>query len=77
MADLRRGEAAVVLGIAAGDAASQGLRQRLMELGFVAGERLRVMAESFPARDPMAVRIGASTFALRRSEALWVQVSRA
>jgi len=42
---------------------------RLQELGFVAGERLRVVAHGFPGREPIAVRIGNTTFALRRFEA--------
>ena len=46
-----------------------------MELGFVPGEQVRVVAESFPGGDPMAVRVGNSTFALRRHEAMWVEVS--
>jgi ferrous iron transport protein A len=42
---------------------------RLLELGFVEGESLRVIAQGFPAGEPIAVRIGNTTFALRRFEA--------
>ena len=42
---------------------------RLLELGFVEGEPLRVVAHGYPGRDPIAVRIGTTTFALRRFEA--------
>ena len=42
---------------------------RLLELGFVEGEPLRVVARGFPGREPIAVRIGSTTFALRRFEA--------
>jgi ferrous iron transport protein A len=42
---------------------------RLQELGFVPGERLRVIAHGYPGREPIAVRIGSTTFALRRFEA--------
>ena len=42
---------------------------RLLELGFIAGEQLRVVATGFPGREPIAVRIGNTTFALRRFEA--------
>lgn len=42
---------------------------RLQELGFVEGERLRVIAHGYPGREPIAVRIGSTTFALRRFEA--------
>ena len=42
---------------------------RLLELGFVEGEPLRVIAHGYPGREPIAVRIGSTTFALRRFEA--------
>ena len=42
---------------------------RLLELGFVVGESLRVIALGFPGGEPIAVRIGNTTFALRRFEA--------
>jgi ferrous iron transport protein A len=48
---------------------------RLLELGFVEGESLRVIATGFPNGEPIAVRIGSTTFALRRFEADHVLVS--
>jgi ferrous iron transport protein A len=42
---------------------------RLIEIGFVPGERFEIIAESRPGGDPIAVRIGGSCFALRRREA--------
>jgi ferrous iron transport protein A len=50
---------------------------RLIELGFVEGESLRVIAHGYPGREPLAVRIGNTTFALRRFEAEHVLVARA
>jgi len=50
---------------------------RLLELGFVEGESLRVVAHGYPGREPLAVRIGSTTFALRRFEAEHVLVVRA
>lgn len=47
---------------------------RLVELGFVPGERLRIVAEGIGGRDPLAVRIGHTTFALRRHEASFILV---
>lgn len=47
---------------------------RLTEIGFVPGERVRVVAHGFPGREPVAVRIGHTTFALRRHEAALVRV---
>lgn len=43
--------------------------RRLGELGFVPGEPVRVVAFGPLGRDPMAVEIGFTRFALRRSEA--------
>jgi len=48
--------------------------QRLEELGFLPGERVMVMARAAPGGDPLAVRVGHSTYALRRQEAACVQV---
>lgn len=54
-------------GLASGEEGDIGLR--LLELGFVEGEKLRVVAHGHPGREPIAVRIGNTTFALRRFEA--------
>jgi len=50
------------------------LPERLGELGFLVGERVRVLARA-PFGDPIAVRVGSGTFALRRAEADCVQVA--
>jgi ferrous iron transport protein A len=50
---------------------------RLLELGFVRGESLRIIAHGFPGGEPLAVRIGNTTFALRRFEADHVLVETA
>jgi ferrous iron transport protein A len=72
---LRKGARAVVAGMAdaAGDE-ERAVQLRLRELGFVPGETVRVVAVSFPGADPIAVRVGATTFALRRFEAAMVHV---
>jgi len=60
------------------DAAMERMALRLIEIGFVEGESLRVVAFGQPGDDPIGVRIGGrgglSTFALRRQEAscVWV-----
>lgn len=51
-----------------------GIVERLHELGFLPGERVRVIARGPVARDPLAVRVGDSTFALRRHEARCIEV---
>lgn len=48
----------------------------LEELGFVGGEHVSVLARALPGGDPLVVRIGQSTFALRRAEAACVQLQR-
>jgi ferrous iron transport protein A len=61
-------------GAALGDWAGSNVARRLMELGFIAGERIEVIEEVRPGGDPIAVRIGASMFALRRREAAAVLI---
>ena len=45
------------------------LARRLMELGFVPGERIRMLKRGIPGGDPLAIKVGNATFALRRFEA--------
>lgn len=52
-------------------------KQWLEELGFVPGEHVAVLARAMPGADPLVVRIGQSTFALRRAEADCVQLADA
>jgi ferrous iron transport protein A len=52
-----------------GDEAQSTVSRRLLELGFVPGETIEVIEEIWPGGDPMAVRVGNTTFALRRREA--------
>ena len=49
----------------------------LEEIGFIVGERVMLMARGLPGGDPLVVRIGQSTFALRRAEAACVRVAAA
>jgi ferrous iron transport protein A len=48
---------------------------RLTEIGFVPGEAIRIVASGGLGRDPLAVRIGHTTFALRRHEASFIHVT--
>jgi len=52
-----------------GDEAQSTISRRLLELGFVPGEIVEVVQQVWPGGDPMAVRLGNTTFALRRREA--------
>jgi ferrous iron transport protein A len=80
LAELRRGQVALVTGLVesaaldSGRDASQSLLTRLRDLGFVPGARCEVVARMWLGGDPLAVRIGGSTFALRRTEAHAVRV---
>lgn len=71
LADLPVGGVATVEGIDEAGA----LSRRLLEIGFFPDARVEVVAAQWPGDDPMAVRVGGSTFALRRREAQLVQVS--
>ena len=48
--------------------------RQLRELGFLGGEQIVLLRRSLPGGDPMVVRIGTSTFALRRAEAECIEV---
>jgi ferrous iron transport protein A len=81
LAHLPKGSRGVVSGVSdldagtsLGDAVGSSVARRLMELGFIAGERIEVIEEVRPGGDPIAVRIGSSMFALRRREAQAVLV---
>jgi ferrous iron transport protein A len=80
LADLPTGTEARVVSVSAVDSKSAldshavELGRRLAELGFLPGERLRIVARGFLGREPLAVRIGTGTFALRLFEAACVRV---
>ena len=67
-------EARVTRLVDASDADERELMLRLLEIGFLPGERVRVIAQGYPGRDPLAVRVGHTTFALRRHEAALIRV---
>jgi ferrous iron transport protein A len=78
---LRKGERGVVLGVvedfeSLGDAQASTIARRLLELGFVPGAEIEIVATIWPGDDPLAVRVGGSMFALRKREAQSVRVRR-
>ena len=77
LADLPLGAPARVVGIRQAGASREAreLALRLLEIGFMEGESVRVIAHGHPGREPIAVRIGGTTFALRRFEAEQVLVA--
>ncbi len=75
LADLKPGALARVVSVSSADAsAPTELARRLAELGFLPGEQVRVVARGFLAREPIAVRVGTGTFALRLFEAACIRV---
>ena len=75
LADLANGAQARVVSVYSGHAGgSADLGRRLAELGFLPGERLRIVARGLLGREPIAVRIGTGTFALRMFEAACIRV---
>jgi ferrous iron transport protein A len=69
------GTRGTVLGVGAGGNGTT--QRRLLELGFIAGENVEILTEARPGRDPFVVRIGTTTFALRRREvqSVWVEIT--
>ncbi|MBG6071080.1 MULTISPECIES: FeoA family protein [unclassified Polaromonas] len=57
-----------------GDEEEREVLLRLLEIGFLPGEPVQVMARGFPGNDPLAVRVGHTTFALRSHEAALIRV---
>ena len=68
------GQLLTVQGVRAPTAAPEWGRW-LEEIGFIIGEQVVLMARALPGGDPLVVRIGQSTFALRRAEAACVRVA--
>jgi ferrous iron transport protein A len=71
LADLATGAAARVVSVSSTEGS---LGRRLAELGFLPGEAVRIVARGLMAREPIAVRIGTGTFALRLFEAACIRV---
>jgi ferrous iron transport protein A len=74
LADLATGAVARVVSVSDGPATPE-MGRRLAELGFLPGEAVRVVARGLMAREPIAVRVGTGTFALRLFEAACIRVS--
>ena len=71
---LSPGATASVVSVGSGDAFTP-VERRLIELGFVHGEHIEIIAQAMLGGDPFVVRVGTSTFALRRREveSVWVE----
>ena len=75
LADAVIGEALTVDQIIAPAGAPEWAGQ-LEDIGFMAGERVAIMARGMPGGDPLVVRVGLSTFALRLVEAACIRCTR-
>ncbi len=76
VASMRKGSSARIQHVA-DDADEHTMVKRLLELGFVPGETVRIVGRSFPGGHNVAVRLGNTTFALRRHEASLIHVAPA
>ncbi|MBV8147035.1 MAG: ferrous iron transport protein A [Gammaproteobacteria bacterium] len=74
LAALPPGTKGLVMRVGSSLAPLSPLERRLLELGFVHGEQIEILAEARPGRDPFVVRVGHTTLALRRREAQSVLV---
>ena len=77
VADLKSRHAATITGLtdAGGASKSAGMARRLAELGFIVGETVSVLHRGPGGREPIAVQVGDTVFALRRHEASCIRVS--
>lgn len=71
--DLRPGDRAQVLEVCVPPALADW-GDWLTTLGFEPGEPLQLLSRAMPGGDPLCVRVGASTYALRRAEAACIRV---
>ena len=75
LSDLPNGTHATVTGLVSGATAVQSATaQRLGELGFIPGEPVQMLRRGPGGREPLAVQIGDTQFALRLLEAQCVEV---
>jgi ferrous iron transport protein A len=76
LSDLPKGMSARVVGVVASAAdVPADLTRRLSDLGFLPGERVHLLARGPLGGEPFAVRVGTSTFALRRLEADCIRIA--
>ncbi|HEV7914327.1 MAG TPA: FeoA family protein [Albitalea sp.] len=75
LTDLPTGAHAIVAGLVAASADVDAVTlRRLGELGFIPGEPLQLLRRGPGGREPLAVLIGETMFALRRLEAQCIEV---
>ena len=76
LSDLAKGQSARVVSVMpSGPDVPADLTRRLADLGFLPGERVHVLARGPLGGEPVAVRVGTATFALRRLEADCIRIA--
>lgn len=76
LSELAKGQSARVVSVeASGADVPADLTRRLADLGFLPGERVHVIARGPLGGEPVAVRVGTATFALRRLEADCIRIA--
>lgn len=74
LTELAKHRFATVVALVDPEGPSAGLTNRLAELGFVPGETICILHRGPGGREPIAVQVGDTVFALRRHEAGCIQV---
>ncbi len=78
---LEKGQKAVIKGIVSNlddfGQMDEAVTQRLKDLGFLTGHEITLIGYGFLGKDPIAVQIGSSQFALRQAEAVKVVLDEA
>lgn len=73
LSDLSRNQRAVVQRVEA-TSSNDPIAERLIDLGFVPGETVRLTAVGPIGADPLLIQIGYTRFALRKTEAARVHI---
>ncbi len=76
LSDLANGASATVTGVSGASAeVDDSTLRRLGELGFIPGEPVQLLRRGPGGREPLAVRVGETLFALRLVEARCIEVN--
>lgn len=70
LSDLKRGETGVIRGYA-----DEDLHLKLMEMGFIIGEKIHVVETGF-FEDPMAFKVCGYIVSLRKTEAAAIEIDK-
>lgn len=73
LSELRKNASAQVIEVQS-NGSDDSIAQRLLDLGFVAGEQVKCISLAPFGGDPMLVQIGYTRFALRKAEAARVHI---